>query len=326
MAYLSLKDFEHSWPDKRSLLEKFRFYKSAAHYWYSHIETVADIDYNAPFQNFLKKVVSPTGLKAQSWMSTHSRLKYQQPSRISEVAIQLDIEWLAELLLNKGSCGIEDAFEEDCLSQAAEHEGVVLEVLLKHERSVDFIIIDAVAWQVAAFHRHATMKLLLDRRGADIEITEAVVQAAAGNWESSKEVMTLLLDRRRANIPITEAVVESIAREFDQEVMTLLLDQGGADIQITEAMVQAAAGKWHSGKVVIPFSSTDEEPIRDYDPVLPLVKECYNLLQSFTRLSSSVSRYQGAFHSAKQIVLVVNLLGSFCRRPFLPLHCNSNHL
>ncbi|KAL8907434.1 MAG: hypothetical protein Q9207_001404 [Kuettlingeria erythrocarpa] len=229
MAYLSLEDFGYSSLDRSSLFEEFPFYRYAARYWYSHIKTVADFDRHAPLQTFLKEVVFPTALKAQTWMTTHGRFRYQQPSRISEVAIQLDIGWLAELLLNRGSCGIQDDFEEDCLSQAAEQEGVVLEVLLRNERSVDFTITEGIAPRVAEYHCHATMELLLDRRGADIQITEAVVQAAAGNWGSGKEVITLLLDRRGADIQITEAVRESIAREFDQEVITLLLDQRGAD-------------------------------------------------------------------------------------------------
>jgi hypothetical protein len=40
------------------------------------------------------------------------------------------------------------------------------------------------------------MTLLLDRRGADVQITEKVVKTAAGNGENGKELMTLLLDRR----------------------------------------------------------------------------------------------------------------------------------
>ena len=31
------------------------------------------------------------------------------------------------------------------------------------------------------------LTLLLDRRGADVQITEKVVKAAAGNWENSKD-------------------------------------------------------------------------------------------------------------------------------------------
>ena len=44
------------------------------------------------------------------------------------------------------------------------------------------------------------MTLLLDRCGADIQITEEVVKAVIGNRGNRKEVMTLLLDRREADV------------------------------------------------------------------------------------------------------------------------------
>lgn len=40
------------------------------------------------------------------------------------------------------------------------------------------------------------MKVLLDRRGDDVKITDEMVGAAAGNSWAAKEVMKLLLDRR----------------------------------------------------------------------------------------------------------------------------------
>ena len=64
----------------------------------------------------------------------------------------------------------------------------------------------------------------IDRRGADVQITEEVIKAAAGNSESGTEVITLLLDRRGADVQITEEAVRVIAEHFDQAVMTLFLD------------------------------------------------------------------------------------------------------
>jgi hypothetical protein len=67
------------------------------------------------------------------------------------------------------------------------------------------------------------------------------VEAAAGNWKNGKEVMTLLLDRRGADIQITEDVVKAAAGNLlnGEEVMTLLLDRRGDDVQITEEVVKA---------------------------------------------------------------------------------------
>ncbi|KAI4166568.1 MAG: hypothetical protein LQ343_007949, partial [Gyalolechia ehrenbergii] len=233
MAYLSLEDFGHRWQDREMLLRNFPLFEYAATYWYSHIETAADFRGHLPFQDFLKEIVPPVAYKAQVWMSEHHS---SHPSRISEVAILFDIGWLAELLLNKEPCGIIDDFETDCLSRAAKQEGVVLEVLLKHERSMEFTVTDAIVRDIAATHRCTTMTLLLDRREADVQITEEVVQAAAWNSRSGKEIITLLLNRRGADVQITEEVVRAAAGNYrsGQEIITLLLDRRGADIQITE--------------------------------------------------------------------------------------------
>jgi hypothetical protein len=57
-----------------------------------------------------------------------------------------------------------------------------------------------------------TVLLKLDRQY--IQITEEVVEAAAGNYSSGEQVMTLLLDRRGADIQITEKAVAAIVRRF----------------------------------------------------------------------------------------------------------------
>ena len=97
------------------------------------------------------------------------------------------------------------------------------------------------------------MTLLLDRRGDDIQITEEVLKAAAGNWSCGDEVMTLLLDRRGDDIRITEEVLKAAVgnRHNGNEVMALLLDRREDDIRITEEVLKAAAGNWSCGDEVM---------------------------------------------------------------------------
>ena len=94
------------------------------------------------------------------------------------------------------------------------------------------------------------MQLLL-QRDPRIEITEAIVTAAAGNEDSGKEVIQLLL-QRDPSIEITEVIVTAAAGNEDsgKEVMQLLL-QRDPSIEITEAIVTAAAGNENSGKEVM---------------------------------------------------------------------------
>jgi ankyrin repeat protein len=96
------------------------------------------------------------------------------------------------------------------------------------------------------------MMLLLDRRGDEIKITDEVVKIAAENW-SSREVMALLLDRRGDEVKITDEVVKAAAGNYrsGREVMMLLLDRRGDEVKITEKVVEAAAGNYGSGEEVM---------------------------------------------------------------------------
>ena len=86
-------------------------------------------------------------------------------------------------------------------------------------------------------------------RYADIEITEAVLKAAAGNQKESKEVMKLLL-ARDSNIKITKAVLTAAAGNWrGKDVMELLLARD-ANIEITEVVLTAVAGNWRGKDVM----------------------------------------------------------------------------
>jgi hypothetical protein len=64
-------------------------------------------------------------------------------------------------------------------------------------------VIDHEAAEVveeAARNSREVKRLLLDRRGDEIQITDSVVKAVAGNKESGETVMRLLLDRRGDNV------------------------------------------------------------------------------------------------------------------------------
>ncbi|KIM92814.1 hypothetical protein OIDMADRAFT_107066 [Oidiodendron maius Zn] len=95
------------------------------------------------------------------------------------------------------------------------------------------------------------IKLLLDRRGDEVKITDKVVEAAARNY-NGKDVLTFLLDRRGDEVKITDKitdkVVEAAARSYNgKDVLTLLLDRRGDEVNITDEVVQAAAGNEDGG-------------------------------------------------------------------------------
>jgi hypothetical protein len=55
-----------------------------------------------------------------------------------------------------------------------------------------------------------------------LRISWFTVKAAAGNWESCKEEMMLLLDRRGAVVQITELVVRAAAGNWRADIQALV--------------------------------------------------------------------------------------------------------
>jgi hypothetical protein len=96
------------------------------------------------------------------------------------------------------------------------------------------------------------MMLLLDRRGDDVKITNKVVEVVVGNYRSGKEVMILLLDRRGDEVKITDKVVEAVVSNSrsGKEVIMLLLDRRGDDVKITDKVIEAAVANEDSGELI----------------------------------------------------------------------------
>ncbi|EGU78519.1 hypothetical protein FOXB_10970, partial [Fusarium oxysporum f. sp. conglutinans Fo5176] len=124
--------------------------------------------------------------------------------------------------------------------------------LLLDQRGDEITITEAVL-RAAANNHSKVMALLLDRRGYEITITEAVLRAAAYNYSNGAKMMALLLDRRGYEITITEEVLKAAAGNEDggKEVIALLLDRRGDEITITEAVVKAAANNYANGNEVM---------------------------------------------------------------------------
>lgn len=95
------------------------------------------------------------------------------------------------------------------------------------------------------------MQVLLSR-GDEVKITADVVEAAAENGSSGKEVMALLLEKRGDEVKITADVVKAAAgNEGSGEVMAFLLEKRGDEVKITADVVKAAAGNEYGGKEVM---------------------------------------------------------------------------
>lgn len=98
------------------------------------------------------------------------------------------------------------------------------------------------------------IELLLNKHGSEIQITPEIVQAAAGNRQSGKEIMRILLDERGREIQITPDVVLAAAKNWNygEQIMRLLLEKHGSEIQNSlPEVVQEAAENPISGEQII---------------------------------------------------------------------------
>jgi hypothetical protein len=91
------------------------------------------------------------------------------------------------------------------------------------------------------------LELLLDQERGDtnIQITEAVLVAAANNLDGCK-MMKILLEREGSEIEITEAVITVATKGSDKgiEVWRLLMDWSGNTGHVTEAVLKEKE-TWH---------------------------------------------------------------------------------
>lgn len=124
--------------------------------------------------------------------------------------------------------------------------------------------------------------------------------------------MRLLLDRKGNKIQITEGIVVKIAESFDQEVMRLLLNRRGNEVQITEGAVTAAASNGE-GVMRLLLGRRGGE-VRITEESLMLIKRCIQRVRGYfvRRLSSSPAEKTGTDIYGRQtaaLVLIVSQLG-----------------
>ncbi|KAJ4293372.1 hypothetical protein N0V90_008655 [Kalmusia sp. IMI 367209] len=111
-------------------------------------------------------------------------------------------------------------------------------------------------------------------RGGEVEVTEAVVKAAAANRCSGEEMMQILLNQRPSEVTATEKVLIAAAANVDsgEQVLRLLLLKRPNEVKITEEVLKAAVANKGSGEKVIQLLLNelpgDEQTIKEIVEVL----------------------------------------------------------
>ncbi|KLU86454.1 hypothetical protein MAPG_05467 [Magnaporthiopsis poae ATCC 64411] len=100
---------------------------------------------------------------------------------------------------------------------------------------------ERVVW-IAGFLDAEVLRMLFNHRGDEVEVTEDVTKAVAGNiWEGGAS-MNLLLDYRGDEVKITEDVLVAAASNKRQgsAVLAILLQRRKAEVGVTERVLAAA--------------------------------------------------------------------------------------
>lgn len=121
-----------------------------------------------------------------------------------------------------------------------------LSLLLDHSNGIH--ITDEMVQDVAKnLQGSEIMRLLFEKRGHGITITEDLVKAAIGNRNYKPEIIFLMLDRYEYNI--TEGIIKAAVGNWDHglEITSMLLKKREHEFDVTEDIVKVAVGNWRHG-------------------------------------------------------------------------------
>ncbi|KAK3366273.1 heterokaryon incompatibility protein-domain-containing protein [Lasiosphaeria ovina] len=126
---------------------------------------------------------------------------------------------------------------------------------IEGRRPPEFKVDQAVVENAASDGDGRVIKLLLSQPGGgEFSINEAVFNAAAGNTQQGDQVMEVLLNRYGAEIQITGAVVEAHEATGRKKTLELLLDRRGHEVKISRGAMKAAASNTNfESKALVEF-------------------------------------------------------------------------
>ncbi|OOF94228.1 hypothetical protein ASPCADRAFT_208753 [Aspergillus carbonarius ITEM 5010] len=130
--------------------------------------------------------------------------------------------------------------------------------------------------ETAAKGNGKRMEALFGMLGDDLPITQAAVEAAAGNHEIGTALLGLFFERKGEDLPVTLGVVKAAARIFaNVERMKLLLEQRGDMLPITEEVLKIGIGSYHGYELMIFLMAERGEHLPITDEVLKEVVQDY---------------------------------------------------
>ncbi|GES61681.1 HET-domain-containing protein [Aspergillus terreus] len=191
---------------------------------------------------------------AASWLGKKTMkllLGRQCKARLSEglvaaVARHFDADIMSLLLDSiQGSIDVTEAVVTSALKR--ENGEDILQLLFRTKRDTVHVK-DSAIIQVAKSCNDETMKLLLDGGQGSINITDAILIAAARN-KHGPSMLKLLLRQIRDKLQISEELIIEVVRK-GREALRALLDEWGHELHLTEDILAAAAGHWYGKELL----------------------------------------------------------------------------
>ncbi|KAI9763914.1 MAG: hypothetical protein M1840_009026 [Geoglossum simile] len=271
IIYLSFEDFEVGPCGNRQALavrkSQYPLLHYAARNWHTHIQSREDVD---EVSHILDRLIKPRSPILLAWAEAADTPDLRESNDVWGVATKANIPWLSEFqpsntiteemvkeatgnritgheVMQRLISGSDTVFTEGAVHEMARSfDGELMRRLLARN---DYITITPSLTRSAAANRKNSVSVIrsfLDL-SKDIELTADLVEVAAKNQESGKEVIELLLHK---DVKIKDNAVAAIARSFDAQVVRLL-PESQEGIKVTELVVEDVVGNLNSGKEIM---------------------------------------------------------------------------
>ena len=161
--------------------------------------------------------------------------------RISQLAIELDICWLTELILTDQMVG--ESFDDHQIIKMVGRSPDSFQYLCVSRKDIQMPenVLEASA---RSSHCKRGVQLLLEHRRAEVKITEKVIEAAESNQSHAegKELLQLLLDQDDAtNLKITDKSLRIAAQKRHGWLMRLFLTRRVERVDVLDELLKLAA-------------------------------------------------------------------------------------
>jgi hypothetical protein len=252
IAYLLLDEFRR---DYRSRHENSRaehgFLLYSANYWISHTQQAGSMQFD-----WVEKAAQLCDLNDGSlslWLGYHfDRLAWVKSIRDKQPALFWAAHWgliqMVAYFLNNPQLEVTEDVIKTAVSNQENGEAILK--LLLQQRGAGLQITEGILQTATAKGNADNMKSLLARNSSG-QITSEVIRSAITNRRSGPEVLKILLGDPAVKIEVTDRIIIEVAKNQRNGIYMLEMLLQASNVKITDDGVKAAASRRQAGKVIM---------------------------------------------------------------------------